>query len=74
MSFTDWQYAYTNGMTLKEQKDSYEKYIIPESRRVLRDLLTVTAKIAYKKKVSTITFHCRRKRSYDARILELFKL
>ncbi|WP_282116026.1 alpha/beta hydrolase [Cellulophaga baltica] len=56
MSFKDWQYAYTNGMTLKEQKDSYEKYIIPESRRVLRDLLTVTAKIAYKKKLAPLLF------------------
>ncbi|NUY81966.1 alpha/beta hydrolase [Flavobacterium sp. MAH-1] len=39
MSFSEWQYAFTNGMSLQEQKESYEENTIPESRRVLRDPL-----------------------------------
>ena len=49
MSFEEWQYAFTNGMSPEDQKATYEKYCIPESRRVLRDCLTSAAHIDFKK-------------------------
>lgn len=49
MSFKDWQYAFVNGMSLKEQRDAYEKYTIPESKTVSRGALTSAAKVDYKK-------------------------
>ncbi len=49
MSFPDWQYAFVNGMTLDVQRDSYEKYTIPESKTVARGGLTSAAKVDFKK-------------------------
>lgn len=49
MSLRDWQYAFTNGMTLKEQKDSWEKNTIPESKTVARGGLTHAAAVDYDK-------------------------
>lgn len=49
MSFPDWQYAFTNGMSLADQKASYEKYTIPESKTVARGGLTSAAKIDFDK-------------------------
>lgn len=49
MSLKDWQYAFTNGMTLEEQKDSYEKNTIPESKQVTRDGLSSAAKVDFRK-------------------------
>ncbi len=49
MSLSDWQYAFTNGMTLEEQKDSYEKNTIPESKTVARGGLTLAAYVDFKK-------------------------
>lgn len=49
MSFPQWQYAFTNGMPLEEQKASYEKYTIPESKRVARGGLSSAAKIDFSK-------------------------
>jgi len=49
MSFSDWQYAFVNGMALKDQQESYEKYTIPESKTVARGGLTSAAKVDYKK-------------------------
>lgn len=48
MSLSDWQYAFTNGMTLDEQKDSWEKNTIPESKLVARDGLTSAAKVDFR--------------------------
>lgn len=49
MSFKDWQYAFTNGMALAEQKAAYEKYIIPESKLIARDGITSAAKVDFSK-------------------------
>lgn len=49
MPFKQWQYAFTNGMLFEEQKESYEKLIIPESKLVLRDGLTKIAKVDFKR-------------------------
>lgn len=49
MSFKDWQYAFTNGMPLKEQETAYEQLAIPESKRVVRDGVTKIARVDFKK-------------------------
>jgi len=49
MSFSDWQYAFVNGMPWEQQKESYEKFTIPESKTVARGGLTKAAKVDYDK-------------------------
>jgi len=49
MSFEDWQYAFTNGMPLDEQRAAYDAYTIPESKLALRDGLTSIAKVDFNK-------------------------
>ena len=48
MSFKGWQYAFTNGMTCDEQKQSYYKFAVPESKLVVRDTISSAAKINFK--------------------------
>lgn len=50
MSLSEWQYAFTNGMTLDEQMDSWNTNVIPESKTVLRDTLSGIARIDFAKK------------------------
>jgi pimeloyl-ACP methyl ester carboxylesterase len=47
MSFRQWQYAFTNGMTCDEQKESYYRFAIPESKLIVRDTITSAAKINF---------------------------
>lgn len=56
MSFKTWQYAFTNGMSLEEQKASYEANTIPESKRAARGGLSLTAKIDFKKAHAPLLF------------------
>jgi pimeloyl-ACP methyl ester carboxylesterase len=49
MSLKHWQYAFTNGMPLDEQKKSYDQNTTPESRRVARGAIGKHAKIYLKK-------------------------
>ena len=49
MSFEDWQYAFVNGMPLKEQQKAYDYLTIPESKTVARGALTNAAKVDFKK-------------------------
>jgi pimeloyl-ACP methyl ester carboxylesterase len=49
MSFEGWQYAFTNGMTLEQQRKSYEENVTPESKRIMRDTLSKTAKVDFDK-------------------------
>ena len=49
MSFSQWQYAFTNGMSLEDQKSSYEESVIPESHNLARDGLRSVAKVDFKK-------------------------
>jgi esterase/lipase len=56
MSFKQWQYAFTNGMRVEEQKAGYEKFCTPESKQVMRDALTNAAKINFKKPHEPLLF------------------
>ncbi len=47
MSFRNWQYAFTNGMDCDEQKQSYYKFAIPESKLVVRDTISGAAKVNF---------------------------
>jgi len=49
MSPEEWKYAFTNGMSDDEQVIAYDDYAVPESRRLLRDVLTKVSKIDFKK-------------------------
>lgn len=49
MSFKDWQYAFVNGMTLKDQQLAYEQNTIPESKTVARGGLTKAAAVDFAK-------------------------
>jgi pimeloyl-ACP methyl ester carboxylesterase len=56
MSFKDWQYAFTNGMPLEQQRKAYETFAIPESKLVLRDGLSSVAKVDFKKAQAPLLF------------------
>jgi pimeloyl-ACP methyl ester carboxylesterase len=49
MSFSDWQYAFVNGMSLADQQKAYEENTIPESKTVARGGLTSAAKLDFAK-------------------------
>jgi pimeloyl-ACP methyl ester carboxylesterase len=49
MSFKGWQYAFTNGMNYDDQKESYYKMSIPESKQIVRDTITRAAMLDFKK-------------------------
>jgi len=49
MSLSDWQYAFTNSMSLADQKASWEANTIPESKTVARGGLTSAAKVDWDK-------------------------
>ena len=49
MSLKDWQYAFTNGMSLAEQQEAYDKSVVPESKLVSRDGLTSAAHVDFQK-------------------------
>ncbi|CAN1573357.1 MhpC Predicted hydrolases or acyltransferases (alpha/beta hydrolase superfamily) [Flavobacteriaceae bacterium] len=56
MSFQDWQYAFTNGMSYADQKEAYEHSTIPESRLALRDPLSSVGKIDFNKPHNPLLF------------------
>ncbi|WP_316811563.1 alpha/beta hydrolase [Pedobacter heparinus] len=56
MSFKDWQYAFVNEMSLEEQNTAYQKFTIPESKRVARGGLTTAARVDYKKEHAPLLF------------------
>lgn len=49
MTFSQWQYAFTNDMPFELQKSGYEELAIPESKLVVRDTITSVAKIDFSK-------------------------
>ncbi len=49
MSFERFQYAFVNTLPLEEQHDAYEKYVVPESRRVPGQSLTGVAHVDFGK-------------------------
>ncbi len=56
MSFSQWQYAYTNGMSLSRQQSGYEQFVVPESKRVLRDIVKGIATIDFKRRHVPLLF------------------
>lgn len=56
MSLKQWQYAFTNGMSLEDQLKSYDENVIPESKLLSRDGLTSAARIDFKKPHSPLLF------------------
>lgn len=56
MPFKHFQYAFANGMPLKEQKSAYEATIVPESLRVSRGGLSSSAHIDFKKAHAPLVF------------------
>ena len=48
ISFKKWKHAIANGMTCDQQKQSFYKYAIPESKLVTRDAFKCAAKINFK--------------------------
>ncbi len=49
MSFERFQYAFCNAMPLAEQRSAYDRYVVPESRRVPAQALTRVARIDFSK-------------------------
>lgn len=49
MSLKQWQFAFTNGMPLNQQKKAYEQLAVPESKLLVRDGITSAAKVDFKK-------------------------
>jgi alpha-beta hydrolase superfamily lysophospholipase len=47
LSFERFQYAFANTLPLDEQRQGYDRYIVPESRRVPRESLT--ARVDFRK-------------------------
>jgi len=47
MSFERFQYTFTNSMPLAEQRAAYDRYVVPESRRVPAQGLTRVARIDF---------------------------
>lgn len=47
MDFSQWQYAFTNGMPVACQEDGYERFAIPESKLVVRDTTTSAAAVDF---------------------------
>lgn len=47
MSYSQWQYAFTNGMPEEWQEKSYFQFAIPESKRVVRDTITKAARVDF---------------------------
>lgn len=47
ISFKEWQHAYTNGAPYEEQKYTYQKDVVPQSKQIMRDLFTKGAKVNF---------------------------
>ena len=49
MSFNKWRYTLANGMDYEQQKELYYLYLIPESKRVIREAFNCVATIDFNK-------------------------
>ncbi len=56
MSFKNWQYSFTNGMTLEQQKSTYENYLAPENATIPKDATTNIFKIDFNKPHAPLLF------------------
>lgn len=48
-NFKQWQYAFSNGQSLEEQKASYDKLVVPESKYISREALSKAAHVDWDK-------------------------
>lgn len=56
MSFTEWQYAFTNGMPFDVQKEAYYNLLVPESKLLVRDATTSAAKVDFARPHAPLLF------------------
>ncbi|MBL0739868.1 alpha/beta hydrolase [Chryseolinea lacunae] len=56
MSFKQWQFAFTNGMSMEEQTQTYYKLATPESKLLVRDTITAAAKVDFGKAHAPLLF------------------
>ena len=49
MTFERFQHAFVNTLSIDEQRAAYDRYVVPESRRVPTQLLTSAARVDFKK-------------------------
>lgn len=56
MSFKEWQYAFTNGMPYDVQRESYDRNVVPESKRMARGAISSAARIDFKKPHAPLLF------------------
>ena len=56
MSFKHFQYAFANDLSLAEQREAYERDMVPESRRLSRGGLTSTARVDFKRRHAPLLF------------------
>ncbi|PBJ06852.1 alpha/beta fold hydrolase [Flavobacterium sp. ACN6] len=50
LSFENWKNLFFNDISNQEQKTEYDKFVIPESKKALRNLFSKQAKINFRKK------------------------
>lgn len=56
MNFQQWQYAFANGLTETEQQKGYERFAIPESKKIVRDTTTAVAKVHFNRPHDPLLF------------------
>jgi pimeloyl-ACP methyl ester carboxylesterase len=56
MTFERFQYTFVNGMSEEDQRAAFDRYVVPESRRIPRQSLAPYARIKYKKKRAPLLF------------------
>lgn len=50
LSFENWEKLFFNAVSITERQSAYERFLIPESKRVLRDLLFKNIRINFRQK------------------------
>ncbi|AYL99339.1 alpha/beta fold hydrolase [Mucilaginibacter celer] len=56
MSFSEWQFAFTNGMNYEQQKQAYYDLLTPESKLLVRDTIINAARIDFKRPHAPLLF------------------
>lgn len=56
MTFERFQYAFVNNLSLEDQRGAFEKYVVPESRRVPRESLMRAGAIDFRKPHAPLLF------------------
>jgi len=56
VSFRKWKYVIANGLTCEQQKELYYKYVIPESKKIIRDIFKCRTTINFRKSHQPLLF------------------